>query len=54
MFKFVIADYIRTFTLDKRIESYLKKSVILGGQGKLPTVISPKLYKQRFLEAMER
>lgn len=26
----------------------------MGGQGKLPTVISPKQYKQRFLEAMER
>lgn len=32
----------------------VKKSGFLGGQGKLPTVISPKQYKQRFLEAMER
>lgn len=47
-------DYIRTFTLDKRIESIVKKTSFLGGQGKLPTVISPRLYKQRFTEAMER
>ncbi len=48
------ADYIRTYTLDKRIESIVKQTPFLGGQGKLPTVISPKLYKQRFSEAMER
>lgn len=47
-------DYIRTFTLDKRIESIVKKTSFLGGQGKLPTVISPRQYKQRFTEAMER
>uniref|UniRef100_A0A1B0EWE1 Uncharacterized protein n=1 Tax=Phlebotomus papatasi TaxID=29031 RepID=A0A1B0EWE1_PHLPP len=49
-----IIDYIRTFTLDKRLESLVKQTGLLGGQGKLPTVISPKPYKQRFSEAMER
>lgn len=53
--KFVtFLDYIRTFTFDKRIESYVKQTGLLGGQGKLPTVVSPILYKQRFTEAMER
>lgn len=45
-----IIDYIRTYTLDKRIESIVKQSV----SSKLPTVVSPKVYKQRFVEAMEK
>uniref|UniRef100_A0A1Q3G2X3 1-phosphatidylinositol-3-phosphate 5-kinase n=1 Tax=Culex tarsalis TaxID=7177 RepID=A0A1Q3G2X3_CULTA len=49
-----IIDYIRTFTLDKRVESIIKQSGIMGGHGKLPTVISPKMYKTRFSEAMDR
>lgn len=49
-----IIDYIRTYTFDKKLESLVKQSGLLGGQGKLPTVISPKLYKHRFAEAMEK
>lgn len=50
-----IIDYIRTFTLDKKVESILKQSVMMGGgHGKLPTVIKPKNYKTRFIEAMDR
>ncbi|KAJ6641206.1 putative 1-phosphatidylinositol 3-phosphate 5-kinase [Pseudolycoriella hygida] len=49
-----IIDYIRTYTFDKKIESLVKQTGFLGGQGKLPTVISPTLYKKRFSEAMER
>ncbi|XP_037912111.1 putative 1-phosphatidylinositol 3-phosphate 5-kinase isoform X2 [Hermetia illucens] len=49
-----IIDYIRTYTFDKRLESLVKQSGLLGGQGKLPTVIAPQRYKQRFREAMER
>lgn len=49
-----IIDYIRTFTFDKKLESLVKQTGILGGQGKLPTIISPKMYKQRFSVAMER
>ncbi|XP_055538718.1 putative 1-phosphatidylinositol 3-phosphate 5-kinase isoform X3 [Wyeomyia smithii] len=49
-----IIDYIRTFTLDKRVESIIKQSGIMGGHGKLPTVVSPKMYRTRFSEAMDR
>ncbi|XP_050432860.1 putative 1-phosphatidylinositol 3-phosphate 5-kinase isoform X2 [Adelges cooleyi] len=47
-----IIDYIRTFTWDKRLETMVKKSGLLGGQGKLPTIISPEEYKNRFVAAM--
>ncbi len=47
-----IIDYIRTFTWDKKLETLVKSSGILGGSGKSPTVISPHLYKRRFIEAM--
>ncbi|TRY71864.1 hypothetical protein TCAL_03156 [Tigriopus californicus] len=47
-----IIDYIRAFTWDKKIETLVKSSGILGGSGKTPTVISPHLYKRRFTEAM--
>ena len=47
-------DYIRTFTWDKRLETFVKSSGILGGQGKMPTVVSPDLYRTRFCEAMNR
>lgn len=45
-----IIDYIRKFTIDKRIESYLKQVV----DQRLPTIVSPKIYKSRFIEAMDR
>lgn len=32
----------------------VKKSGILGGQGKLPTIVSPEEYQKRFIEAMHR
>lgn len=32
----------------------VKKSGLLGGQGKLPTIVSPKEYKNRFIEAMHK
>ncbi|KAL6263914.1 hypothetical protein P5V15_003996 [Pogonomyrmex californicus] len=49
-----IIDYIRTFTWDKKLETIVKKSGILGGQGKLPTIISPEEYRARFIAAMHR
>ncbi|KAK4018626.1 hypothetical protein OUZ56_000672 [Daphnia magna] len=49
-----LIDYIRTFTWDKRLETFVKSSGILGGQGKMPTVVSPELYRTRFCEAMNR
>ncbi|EPT03489.1 hypothetical protein FOMPIDRAFT_1058729 [Fomitopsis schrenkii] len=50
-----IVDYIRTYTLDKKLESWVKDSAFLGGGTKgEPTIIGPKQYRQRFLSAMER
>ncbi|XP_065655744.1 1-phosphatidylinositol 3-phosphate 5-kinase isoform X3 [Hydra vulgaris] len=49
-----IIDYIRTYTWDKRLETWVKSTGILGGQGKMPTVVSPEVYRTRFTEAMQR
>ncbi|SAM00139.1 hypothetical protein [Absidia glauca] len=49
-----IVDFIRTFTWDKKLESWVKESVFLGGGGKEPTIVSPRLYRVRFRAAMER
>jgi len=45
-----IIDYIRTFTWDKMLEMVFKKNII----GAMPTVVSPELYRRRFLESMDR
>ena len=48
-------DYIRTYTWDKKLESWVKDSAFLGGANKgEPTIIGPKQYRHRFLSAMER
>ncbi|TDL28185.1 hypothetical protein BD410DRAFT_782156 [Rickenella mellea] len=50
-----IVDYIRTYTWDKKLESWVKESAFLGGAGKgEPTIVTPKQYRQRFISAMER
>ncbi|CAO3586991.1 unnamed protein product [Absidia cylindrospora] len=49
-----IVDFIRTFTWDKKLESWVKDSGIFGGGGKEPTIISPRQYRIRFREAMDR
>ncbi|TFK26731.1 hypothetical protein FA15DRAFT_667221 [Coprinopsis marcescibilis] len=50
-----IVDYIRTYTWDKKLESWVKESTFLGGPGKgEPTIVTPKQYRQRFLSATER
>lgn len=49
-----IIDFIRTFTWDKKLESWVKERGLVGGGVKEPTVVSPKQYKFRFREAMER
>ncbi|EIW66777.1 hypothetical protein TREMEDRAFT_34462 [Tremella mesenterica DSM 1558] len=50
-----IVDYIRTFTWDKKLESWVKDSAFLGGAGKgEPTIVTPKQYKLRFRGAMEK
>jgi 1-phosphatidylinositol-3-phosphate 5-kinase len=51
----VLLDYIRTYTWDKKLESWVKESAFLGGGGKgEPTIVGPKQYRQRFISAMER
>jgi len=50
-----IVDYIRTYTWDKKLESWVKESTFLGGAGKgEPTIVTPKQYRQRFISAMDR
>ncbi|KNC51190.1 uncharacterized protein AMSG_06541 [Thecamonas trahens ATCC 50062] len=49
-----IIDYIRQYTWDKHLESWVKSTGILGGGGKRPTVISPHQYKERFRRAINR
>jgi 1-phosphatidylinositol-3-phosphate 5-kinase len=49
-----IIDYIRQYTWDKHVETWVKSSGILPGINKQePTVISPKQYMKRFQAAME-
>lgn len=51
----VSLDYIRTYTWDKKLESWVKVTTSLGGSGKgEPTIVGPKQYRQRFISAMER
>lgn len=52
-----IIDFIRTFTWDKKLESWVKEKSLVGGGNKVikqPTVVTPRQYKNRFREAMER
>ncbi|KAK7465276.1 Mitochondrial distribution and morphology protein 12 [Stygiomarasmius scandens] len=49
-----IVDYIRTYTWDKKLESWVKESAFLGGNKGEPTIVTPKQYRQRFISAMER
>jgi hypothetical protein len=48
------SDYIRTYTWDKKLESWVKDSAFLAAGKGEPTIITPKQYRQRFLSAMER
>ncbi|KAJ3694828.1 hypothetical protein LUZ60_000205 [Juncus effusus] len=50
-----IIDYLRQYTWDKQLETWVKASGILGGpKNTSPTVISPSLYKKRFRKAMSK
>jgi 1-phosphatidylinositol-3-phosphate 5-kinase len=51
-----IIDWLRTFTWDKKVENWVKGNNLIGGnkRGKDPTVVTPKQYRTRFREAMER
>ncbi|KAI7898306.1 uncharacterized protein BX663DRAFT_525376 [Cokeromyces recurvatus] len=48
-----IVDFIRTFTWDKKLESWVKESGMLGGGKKDPTIVSPKMYRKRFRSAID-
>ncbi|KAK4430292.1 putative 1-phosphatidylinositol-3-phosphate 5-kinase FAB1C [Sesamum alatum] len=48
-----IIDYMRQYTWDKHLETWVKATGILGGpKNASPTIISPKQYKKRFRKAM--
>jgi len=49
-----IIDCIRTYTWDKKLESWIKDRGFAGGNRNRPTVTSPREYKSRFREAMAR
>jgi len=49
-----LIDFIRQYTWDKQLETYVKQSGVFGGGGKEPTIVSPKQYKKRFCKAMNR
>lgn len=49
-----IIDFIRTYTWDKKLESWVKERGLVGGGSAKPTVVTPKMYKTRFREAMDR
>ncbi|TVY39513.1 1-phosphatidylinositol 3-phosphate 5-kinase [Lachnellula occidentalis] len=49
-----IIDVVRTYTWDKKLESWIKDRGFAGGGRNRPTVTSPKEYKNRFREAMDR
>ncbi|KAM1062369.1 hypothetical protein ACFX14_026608 [Malus domestica] len=48
-----IIDFMRQYTWDKHLETWVKTAGILGGpKNTSPTVISPQQYKKRFRKAM--
>ncbi|KAF9673979.1 hypothetical protein SADUNF_Sadunf10G0080100 [Salix dunnii] len=48
-----IIDFMRQYTWDKHLETWVKTSGILGGpKNASPTIVSPKQYKKRFRKAM--
>ncbi|XP_055802791.1 1-phosphatidylinositol-3-phosphate 5-kinase FAB1B-like isoform X3 [Solanum dulcamara] len=48
-----IIDFMRQYTWDKHLETWVKASGILGGPKNVaPTIISPMQYKKRFRKAM--
>ncbi|KAI4377823.1 hypothetical protein MLD38_015397 [Melastoma candidum] len=48
-----IIDFMRQYTWDKHLETWVKTTGILGGpKNTSPTVVSPQIYKKRFRKAM--
>lgn len=48
---FGIIDYLRQYTWDKQLETWVKSSLVVP-KNEMPTVISPKDYKKRFRKFM--
>lgn len=49
-----IIDWLRTFTWDKKVENWVKGKSLVSKRGKDPTIVTPKQYRIRFREAMDR
>lgn len=50
---FGIIDYLRQYTWDKQLETWVKSSLVVP-KNSLPTVVSPKEYKKRFRNFMSK
>ncbi|KAL0922861.1 hypothetical protein M5K25_006891 [Dendrobium thyrsiflorum] len=50
---FGIIDYVRQYTWDKQLETWVKSSLVVP-KNALPTVVSPKEYKKRFRNFMSK
>lgn len=50
---FGIIDYLRQYTWDKQLETWVKSSLVVP-KNSLPTVISPREYKKRFRKFMSK
>ncbi|KAI0519705.1 hypothetical protein KFK09_007164 [Dendrobium nobile] len=50
---FGIIDYVRQYTWDKQLETWVKSSLVVP-KNALPTVVSPKEYKRRFRKFMSK
>lgn len=50
---FGIIDYLRQYTWDKQLETWVKSSLVVP-KNSLPTIISPKEYKKRFRKFMTK
>lgn len=48
-----IVDFLRPYSWDKILESWVKTTGLGSGKGE-PTVMNPRMYKNRFREAMAR
>ena len=48
-----IIDYLRKFTLNKRLEMFVKQT-LTSAQGPTPTIIMPVDYRERLVEQMEK
>jgi 1-phosphatidylinositol-3-phosphate 5-kinase len=46
-------DFIRTFTWDKKLESWVKERGFVGGGTKEPTIVTPRQYKNRYSRSLQ-